>query len=747
MPIGGVNKQPYQRLVPHLGTYTKGVEGEAEAFYEAEKLLLEHVGMNPLNVEDLHIYFRSQTATYTNPTTGQREEIDLRSISDERVIAALNKYYDIHPRAREDMKYARVYSHCKGNQSGSDTLQRTTEALQKLPQGISNVPRALAIQSSKEARVLVSKRMHFVEYFLGKWKEKIEERKATKQEELKVPTLSDTAAGKLRKELEELYILSDNLEKIDLYALSQALGFYPLGHVNQVTLEQIAKHLEEAVLSDIKPTKWRGLRSADHSPADIEYAKDVAGMLYRDRASYFKYCQKAFGRAKKENVSDIVLREAIQFAGMDGEYSAEGFKESVLLQGMSDGLRKELEDDLSEIGRLASHAMPEVDPSQFDEADFPENASDQDKAQLQMKKMDEAHKAYGEGINKDLKVEDLPPIPEEKAEEPGPVESRPVKPGLRSLAKKAIVHLVAGVATGGVLAAGALGWTSPVVEVARSFSQNPARTIASLALIDSLRGRVVDFVYPEVRDEETSIVSRKPNYRHIAYLSGAALMIALSGTLMYRAVNDGVEDDSIIEQAGEYSWLAVMFAAQTVDYVWQHGLKVTAALSVVPLAANLAGMVKLRSLAKWGGIAVLGSMAISKVYSGGFLDLPGSLSGWAMGMAAGAVNHVWQYKSSVLPIMAIYSGQMVSNRFPAIGHVTKPASRALGYVANARAFSSVVQGQVMPAIGWGIGKGAEIGGAALGMLAGAASRVGQFAKTAFETYKVLARQRAPLTIM
>nr|NGX48363.1 hypothetical protein [Chlamydiota bacterium] len=324
------------------GTNSKGVEGEEEAFTKVKRLVLGHVGVSPNAVNDFQITFRSQIATYTDPS-GDNQEIDLKGLGnkDPNIKKVLNTYYDIVPGARKDMLYAHVFVGSKGNQTGKSTLQRKTDALQNLPKNFDyskHIPSVLAKQSSAKDRREISRRFLFVENFLGKWKEKINERGNAKQEELNNSDLPDNQALRLRKELQELMTLQNQLESIDLYALSRALEHIPVGRLNQVTLDEIVEKLQKTVLADIKPKKWLGTKKDNHSQADIEYAKDVAGMLYRERKSYFDYCNKAFDEMKREGPADIFLREAIRFAASQGEYTAEGFKESILLNDMSDDL-------------------------------------------------------------------------------------------------------------------------------------------------------------------------------------------------------------------------------------------------------------------------------------------------------------------------------------------------------------------------------------------------------------------------
>ena len=675
------------------GTIAEPVKGEEAAFREVKRLVLSHVKVSPNSVNDFQISPRSQIATYTDPS-GRSEEIDLPGIEDPRIQEALAAFYEITPGAKIQMRCAQVIAGSKGNQSGYKTLRRTTSALNNLPTDFDyskHIPSVLAKESSVKNRREISRRFLFVENFLGKWKEKINERGKAKQKELNNPALPDRQALKLRKELQELNKIQSQLENIDMYALSRALEQIPVGRLNRVTLDEIAEKLQQAVLEDIKPKKWLGAKRAEHSEADIEYAKDVAGMLYCERKSYFDYCNKVFDDTKREGPADIFLREAIRFAASQGEYTAEGFKESILLNDMSDDLKKEVQDDLNATGVLASHAIEDIDLKEYETADIPEDATNEEKAKLQREniaKMQKALKAHKEKINKDLKLANIPPTPEQD-------------PGVRSMVKHVVVPAAAATA-GAMVAAGTLtgiidpqiAWqlgqyvlnnpvpviasaallyalrhrVAPFVPEVRSIVSNvvlpaaaagaivaagayagiidpqmplqlvnyiqnhPARMIASASILDSLRHQVVSFVSPQVRDPETGHVRRRFNYRRMAI--GTAVLATLSAIAMYN----------------ETSRVILQSIAQAVDFVWNN--------TYLPFQVNT----------QW---------------------IPG-------------LSYLWQGN---IPVLMALRAVSIINRIPVVGPVVgsviKPMQRALSYVATTSGLVPLAQGVA--------GKGLEYG--------------------------------------
>lgn len=568
-------------------TPSKGRPGEAAAYKKARDLILSHQGVDPTKVDDFDIDFRSQIATYTDPTTQQTESVDLPSIDNSEIQTALSHYYKT-ARAIRWQKYAEVIPHSKGDNRNKEALVRNTNALKKLTieKPEEHIAQRLLRLQSPEERNAMSRRFFFFDHFRAKCLEKIKEKVDSRKERLKNPTLPDAQAIKCQKEHEKLSKLYEEIDSIDLFAIYNVLERIPMQKVNSLALDEIAEELQKHILSKIKPTKFFGVMKASHSYADVEYAKDVAGLLYLDRGSYYKYCEKNQIERKREGSIDVFIREALKFAvSSEGKYSADGFQDSILLYEFSDDLKKEIQEDLHTLGRITSHAIGNGNLENYKVDEFPEKATkkeQQNYIKTEVNKLTEAIKEHKKSIRDDLKLSDIPaeeepvapPAEEPPVSQPAPQqqESLPMeeKPGIKTLAKTALLTT----GTTAALTVGALGTglidPFTVTKLFYSLRNHPGHVITGITLTDTLYYKLRTFIAPRIRDRNTGEIKRKINYKKLALVSSSAMMAMLAAWAMYHETHDGKKEGSILEQAGEISGSMLNATANAVDFIWNN---------------------------------------------------------------------------------------------------------------------------------------------------------------------------------
>ncbi|MDN3505966.1 MAG: hypothetical protein P0S96_01910 [Simkaniaceae bacterium] len=650
----GAGSNPYQQPTG-WGTFTEGASGQKEAFAAVEKGVLRHMGVSARSVRDFQIQNRSQTATFTHPSTKAIVEVDLPAIQDPSIQAALKKYYDVFPGARKNMSYAIVAPNCKGDLGGKKALVRTTTALQNLRADLdfeTHIPAVLASKSSPKERLRYSRRFIFAQAFLNKWNEGIAEKFKEKQTQLKDPALPDAQANQLRKELGELRRLNEKLKEIDLYALSKALEHIPEERVNPVTLDALVEDIEKAVLEDVKPKKFFGLSKANHSEADKLYARQVAGMAVRGRKEFFAYCKRVFGYRVQESVTDNFMREALVFASMDPatEYTAEGFKNSVLLRGMSPELRQEMQDMLEGVGRKVSLACRDEMPwSDYIDQTVPSSATKEEAEKAQFDKMQKTVDTHRKGVQGKM-AGALP-----KAVVPAPGVSSAVRTGL-------------GMAAAGAVATAAAHYAGvPIPASVRSvFTDHPGWVAAAVPFLDTLRHRVHNFVRPVVRDPVSGTPRRKWSFKRMV-LGGVGLGLA------YYAGQAAL--------AAAAPFVAAMEPA-TMSAAAPHML-MSAPLPMSGLEPpQVPGM-----LAQAGIFATLGLQAAGRA-----VDFVWSSSHVPTGLGARTIPLLgWTWQGNIPTMAALDIGSRVSSRVPLVRNVAEFALRPLRYAANIGMAAPVVQ--------------------------------------------------------
>lgn len=582
----------------------KGSTDEADAYASFRRLALSHAGVNHRSVDDFLISFYLQTATFTNPSTGQKEEVDIKAIEDPAIQKAWKDYVAATPGARDEMVRGHVHGGCRGDLSGKVALQRSTRRLKKLSGKVEKegyVAEILKKYEGPEKRAELLRRFTFLDRYIAKWEEMLSEKIEERQTELNG---AGENAPRLLKELNELRKQLEELKGLDKYALYKGLEYYN----PTATRDESAAALEQAVIEDLGSIHF-SLLSYKPGAAESTYAKDVAGLLYQDRSSYAEYKDRAFpkeNRLKKENICDILLREAVDFASRgpnDEEYSAEGIRKSVLFNGMSEGIKQELQDALSSQGILTHHQMlGRPDPAVFEGDD-----------------MDAAIEAQEEVIEADLTLERIPAPPAPSA-------------GLRSFVETGAMVTVLG---GAALALGsATGMMDPSYAINRAMTYlPPQQIIGGLALIDSVRNGVINFVCPTVRNPHHRRPESRLNKKRMVIALSTAAATAYMSQLMWNAVNDDARDGSYAEQAGEQSLAMVQWGASAANYVWNN------AFVPVPIASNY-----LEGSSVWQGYmpTILALTAAKQVVNwipgGSYIAEPLARAGQYVGTASNVVR-------------------------------------------------------------------------------------------------------------
>lgn len=328
------------------------VKGQDRVFENVKSLALKSIGISSRRVSDFDFRLGSHTAHYE--VGGVEKSIDLKAIVDPGFQSAYGTYAQLSAKNQERASAGQIYAHCKGNQYGLASLKRVANLPIRDPSSVIEA-------QPEEIRPILSRRFAFAEHFLKNWQEMLKMKLEDKE-------LDPVKKRAIQRQLREL-------QSMDTYALYTALEHYPvsgeMNDLNDPVRDDLAGALEKKVLSDIRSTKWF---SNSTNKYEREYAKDVAGLLYQDRESYRRYFRKAFGygKIKKENICDILVREAVSFAkGQAGgeEYSAAGVLNSVLFQGMANDAKKELQDSIEGLGRIAHHSISE-DGKEVDEETF-----------------------------------------------------------------------------------------------------------------------------------------------------------------------------------------------------------------------------------------------------------------------------------------------------------------------------------------------------------------------------------------
>jgi|GEM_PF-3562954 len=651
MPISSIFSTSNYQRPDGFGGIATPEGGEKAAFQAVKKAALARCGVSPRGVNDFNICITSRTGYFTNPGTGNTEEVDLLAPGCKD---AFDGYTRIVPGARNLMNYWSVSSGCKGDQGGNSSLRKSTSSLIDLPRDIdfdSKIPKLLARHSSSDERHKVARSFVFVEAYLSKFREKVDGLIESKQKELKDSSLPDSQANRLQKELKELRALKGKLESVDLFAISTVLEHLPAGHANTQVLASKEEEVRKAVLDRIKPNLKQRIFGKKPTQLELEYANDVAGMLYQGRKSYYDYAEKMFGgRPKQEHVSDIFLREARVFGSMNPyeEYGAEGFIDSVLLQDMSDDLKAEMQGVLGGLGRVTSHACKEMNMHDYIEQTVPTGKSDEEKVKVQVDQMRATLSDHRTEVQAKMGLDPstlpMPVVP---------------SPGVGSALRTGL-----GVAAAGGLIATAASYAgvsipAGMTSVMSYFSNSPGRVIAGVTIADSLRHRVHDFVRPRQR---VPWMQRKLSYKRLALAGGVAVLAAYVVPMAYAAATP---------------FLAAM-EPPTTSPIQPHML-----MAAPQAMSGLEPPIVPGLLAQAG---IFGTLVLQA--AGRAVDFVWNSSHIPTGLGTRRIPLLgWNWQGSIPTAVALQLGNAVTSRIPVVRSVAEVALRPLRYVATSSALA------------------------------------------------------------
>lgn len=415
------------RVIPNLswggyGLLRKFSQEDIDSYFAVRDHVLSQAVQDGLidrgdldTIKSFEIDFMQQEAVITC-LDGRKQVIDLHSLKDPALIEKIQNYFNLahshFPKVRPFQPGVRTKkgsalsaqkpldrSHSKALTGlSTDFTHAATTLLPKNLARLEGIPPGA--ESAATQRKEVVRRHAFAQFFLLKFKDKIQEKIHTKSGELNASEARGLATReisiKLRAELTYLETLQQRLDEVDVYALTMALSAYPSGlplgmsgpgvRLFDQMQQQAEKWLRETVEADVLAKEREGEGTLTRLNKSInpwaakpqlssqgeKYTTDVVGMTHLSRGSYTQYCRNHEISPKKEGVSDIFLREAIKFgktthADRNGDkaYKGVGLKESALVDGCPDTLKAEMDTMIEEVAKMASYAISEADAATF----------------------------------------------------------------------------------------------------------------------------------------------------------------------------------------------------------------------------------------------------------------------------------------------------------------------------------------------------------------------------------------------
>ncbi len=600
-------------------------------------LAIQQKALDPKDVyriKDFDFLFDEEIISYTIPDTEQKVYIAFEEIQDPKVSKALNTLItEVDKHLGSSESRIKVSSKAKGELNGKEALLRETDATKALSSDFKAsskemLPKLLYGQP-KELCNVVTRRHLFIEYVL-KMVEKFDEKIKKKEEELSAVRQAQSTPetvkiqAQLEKALNELKARKDAFEKIDGYALTLNLCTHPGSSHGPEHLDQAAKilddHIRKELTDSIQQTLnaqksrwklWKPPAKAQLDKNDEAYIQGVKGMLYTSRSEYFKYCQKNYLKQKKERLEDILLREAVKFAG-DPNYKPDTLINSLIFDGMPESVKEELDADLRDIGKLAPHAIGHIQESEFTPEPHPDGATEKQKQEIDLENFKQLNKdieSMKSRVNHDLTIDQLPKEP--VIPEPA-VGIQRYMPGRKTVIASAAV---AGLFTGTTQSVASYVWNN----------------LGSCAFLV--------FQGSRVKNEIASILSSRTE------VIGGLAVAGTAGALSYAAMHNPSQ-----------------ILASTVDSIrnnpaMSYALLHTARAAISSLAHSGEGVDRRLSRRRIVGLlAGAGAMAAAYTY-GDSSYIPDSLqtvSQYAIGATGWAVQQAWNYAFPVMILENIY---------------------------------------------------------------------------------------------
>ncbi|NGX39507.1 MAG: hypothetical protein KR126chlam1_00836 [Chlamydiae bacterium] len=355
----------------------------------------------------------------------------------------------------------------KGNVFGKEPLKKgKSEVLRAFVKNFKqtaseDLSNAMMKSPNADVRKTLLRRHTFADFFCGKLLGKIREMIRQRESQLRQPSEGETQRSMdlIEKDLKQLTKLRDELQKLDIYALTKVLSHYPVEEGFSIQqLKAVAGEVREEVTHEMTEKKnalhrkkrslrskiWNAGKDLILTPPRLSlnkkdkeenaYIKDLETMFFLSRPQYVNFCRENMLMVKKEGVTDLFLREAIAFGktspGSD-DYRVDGFKESILFEGLSQALKREMDQALDDIEDLANYAITDPVQNLMNQTEIPKDGSDKEKATIasvQKKLLDVAIAGYRESINWRITSADLPEEVYQDAPEPEEVYQDALQP-------------------------------------------------------------------------------------------------------------------------------------------------------------------------------------------------------------------------------------------------------------------------------------------------------------------------------
>lgn len=394
---------------------TVAPSGVAEIFQTLRQLIMEYeIGKGKFNkdnlvkIKDFNLDLASRWVQYTNPDSGNEENIDLLAVEDKSIQSALEIV--CNKTNTKPASASGIRPHSKGSFGSQPPLNKKFDgALMRLPNNFEGafrdlLPHKLLQLSSPEQRNIFVRRFLFVEFLYSKLFERIDPMIECRERWQKRPG-NDTHKIALQSEIDSLRGLLGSLKKFDFYALSRVLAVYPIGHMWSRDFAQLSLATRRQVESDIlqQRTLWDGtLQNKPLSEVQKAYATDIQGMFFIDRGKYFKFCEGCYIEKKSESITDIFLREAIHFAN-NPQYTGEILKSK--LPNVEE-VRKVIDHSVA----LANHVIGHRLEGEYEFAEYPAGITQRDKEKIDQQRKESLRKdilAHRARVNYNLKFEQI----------------------------------------------------------------------------------------------------------------------------------------------------------------------------------------------------------------------------------------------------------------------------------------------------------------------------------------------------